>query len=218
MNENKIRPWIYVLVTLLHFILILFIVFDSKIEILKGPENARVIHLIDLDEFIPPPPVVLPRPPPPPQTENDDDIPRVEDIAEFMIETDTPPLQTVVPAGTLNYPSADATGIIAHHDDDYLPMHLVSSPPQFDVNLITAALVYPPIALRSNIEGRVILELFVDRTGTVQRVIILREEPEDRGFGEAAVRAFTGMKGTPAMANGEPVSSRYRYPLRFTLK
>jgi protein TonB len=79
-------------------------------------------------------------------------------------------------------------------------------------------LVYPPIALRSGIEGRVILELFVDRTGAVQKIVILQENPLDRGFGEAAVRAFTDRKGVPAYANGEPVSARYRYPVTFKLK
>ena len=204
MNESKLRPWIFTFVTLLHFILILFIVFETETMDIEGDEIARVMKLIDLDEFIPPPP--------------EDNIPMVEAIAETIIETDTAPMQTVVAAGTLTTSTANTTASITSSDDDYLPMHLVSVPPQFDVNAIMASLVYPPIALRSGIEGRVILELFVDRTGMVQRILILREEPEDRGFGEAAVRAFTGRKGIPAMANGEPVSARYRYPLSFRIR
>ena len=127
-----------------------------------------------------------------------------------MIETDTPPIQEIVAAGT----------IITHDEpqEEYLPMHQLSTQPQFDLEAIVSDLVYPPIALRSGIEGRVILELFIDRTGVVQRIIILREEPEGRGFGEAAVRVFTDRKGIPATANGEPVSSRYRYPVSFRLR
>jgi protein TonB len=64
----------------------------------------------------------------------------------------------------------------------------------------------------------VILELFIDRTGRVQQVLILQETPPDRGFGEAAVKAFTGIRCAPAQANGEPVSCRYRYPVRFVLR
>jgi protein TonB len=97
-------------------------------------------------------------------------------------------------------------------------MHRLSRTPLFDENAIIADLVYPPIAQRSGIEGRVILELFVDRNGMVQRIDILREDPEGRGFGEAAVRAFTGRKGQPAIANGQPVSARYRYPVTFKIK
>ena len=207
MNENKMRPWIYVFVTLLHFILILFIVFDTQDAELTVVENARVMRLIDLNEITPPPPL-----------REEEDIPRVEDIAEVMIETDTAPVQTVVSAGTLVAPSVNTVGNITPPEEEYLPMHMITDPPQFNINSILADLVYPQIAQRSGIEGRVILELFIDRTGTVQSVIILREDPEGRGFGEAAVKAFMGRKGTPAMANGVPVSTRYRYPLSFVLK
>jgi protein TonB len=105
-----------------------------------------------------------------------------------------------------------------HSWDDYLPMHRVSQSPVFDERAIMADLVYPPIALRSAIEGRVILELFVDKNGRVQQIRILQETPGDRGFGEAAVRAFAGRRGTPAYANGEPVSSRYSYPVSFRIR
>ena len=197
-NEKLLRPLIFIFAAVLHLLVILFFVFDMERSVQEEPENARVMKLTDLDEE---------PPPPPPEPE----IPQVEAIAETMIETDIPPVQNVVAAGTLITSTAPP-------QDDYLPMHRLSSPPQFDANAIAADLVYPPIALRSGIEGRVILELFVDRTGTVQRIMILREEPEDRGFGEAAVRAFTGRKGNPAIANDEPVSARYRYPVSFRIK
>jgi protein TonB len=73
------------------------------------------------------------------------------------------------------------------------------------------------MALRAKIEGMVYLELFVDRHGQVQQIRILRENPENRGFGEAAIKAFQGMKGEPAQANGTAVAVRYRYPVRFVL-
>jgi protein TonB len=97
-------------------------------------------------------------------------------------------------------------------------MHQVSTPPQFDPNALLVDLVYPPIALRAGIEGRVILELFVDRSGMVQRIEILQENPTDRGFGEAAVKLFTGRQGIPAIANGQAVAARYRYPVTFRIK
>jgi TonB family protein len=133
------------------------------------------------------------------------ELPTVEEIAEEMIETDTAPLQNVVAAGSLSF-------------DDYLPMHQVSVPPVFDEKAFVSSLVYPPIAQRSGIGGKVLLELYVDRTGIVKNVKILREDPEGRGFGEAAVKAFTGRKGTPAYANGEAVSCHFRYPVVFTIK
>jgi protein TonB len=64
----------------------------------------------------------------------------------------------------------------------------------------------------------VILELFIDNQGVVRNIVVLRETPEGRGFAEAAVRAFQGMRAVPAQANGENVAVRYRWPVRFSLK
>jgi len=193
MNEKRNRIIIFTITAALHIIIIMFVAFDTGNALQGSSELARIMKMTDIAEL------------PPPSL--DPEIPQVEEIAEYMIETDTAPLQNVVAAGTLNL-----------NFDNYLAMHLVSIRPEFDENAITSDLVYPAIALRSGIEGRVILELFVDRSGTVQRVTILREEPEGRGFGDAAVRAFTGRKGTPAYANGEAVSCRYRYPVTFRIK
>jgi len=196
MNEKILRLTVFIVAAALHLVVIFFFALDMQRNRQIEDENARIMKLMDLDEMPPPPP---PKP----------EIPQVEEIAESMIETDTPPVQEVVAAGTI---------ITSESQDVYLPMHQVSTQPRFDLRAIEASLVYPPIALRSGIEGRVILELFVDRTGVVQRIIILREEPEGRGFGESAIRAFTGRKGVPATANGEPVSTRYRYPVTFKIK
>jgi len=194
MNEKRTRIIIFIITAALHLAIMFFFVFETNVIYGEASEFARVMKVTDLGELPPPSP--------------DPEIPQVEEIAENMIETDIPPVQQVVAAGSLNM----------HSFENYLPMHMVSVRPHFDENAITSDLVYPPIALRSGIEGRVILELFVDRTGTVQRVTILREEPEGRGFGEAAVRAFAGRKGVPAYANGEAVSCRYRYPVTFRIK
>jgi protein TonB len=137
-----------------------------------------------------------------------------------MIETDFIPEQTIVDPGTLITPSEAHVYVPATPSwDDYMPIHRVSEPPKFDEREIRSAIVYPPIAQRSGIEGRVILELYIDRNGIVQRVRIMQENPQGRGFGEAAERAFMGRRGTPAYAeNGEPVAARYRYPVNFTLR
>jgi len=190
MNEKMLRLYVFIAALVIHLLFLFFLVFDVDRLSQAEPENARIMKLTDIDELPPPEP----------------EIPQVEEIAEVMVETDTAPIQNVVAAGSLL------------NQDNYLPMHQLSVPPKFDDNAIIQDLVYPPIALRSGIEGRVILELFVDRTGTVQRVTILREDPDGRGFGESAIRAFTGRRGSPAIANGEAVSARYRYPVVFKIK
>jgi protein TonB len=74
------------------------------------------------------------------------------------------------------------------------------------------------MAQRAGIEGSVILDLFVDRQGFIRTINILKEDPPNRGFGEAAVKAFQGIRGSPALANDEAVASRYRYRYRFRLR
>ncbi|MDR0710707.1 MAG: energy transducer TonB, partial [Spirochaetaceae bacterium] len=69
------------------------------------------------------------------------------------------------------------------------------------------------------IEGVVYLELFVDAQGEIRQISILRETPEGRGFGQAAVNAFRGIRADkPAKSNGQEVAVRFRYPVRFTIR
>ena len=199
MSDKKWRLIIFIFTALLHLGIIFLIAFETTVVYQQPSEFARVMKVTDIAEF---------QPPPPPPPERKEEIPQVEDIAEIMIETDEVPEQEIIKPGANENLSAE----------NYLPMHLVTYRPEFNEKDIISSLVYPPIAQRSGIEGRVILELFVDRTGAVQMITILLEEPQDRGFGEAAVRAFTGQKGTPAYTNGEPVSCRYRYPVTFKIR
>jgi protein TonB len=198
LNEKRLRLLIFAAVAFIHIILIFFITFNLSVESQNPGENARMMKLVDLSE-------IEPEPPPP----EEPPMPMVESIAETMVETDEVPDQIVVAPGSL---------ITAPSWDDYLPIHKVSDAPRFDERELRANLHYPDIARRSGIEGRVILELFIDRNGQIQRILILQENPEGRGFGESAIRAFTGMRCVPAYADGEPVSARYRYPVSFKIK
>ena len=201
------RLLIFLTVALIHIVLIFFLSFNLKIESQTPGENARMMKLTDFSEIEPEPP---PPPPPPPQEVQ---IPMVESIAETMIETDEAPDQIIVAPGVITAPV-----ITAPSWDDYLPQYKVTVQPKFNEKEIYNDLVYPPIALRSGITGSVIVDLFIDRNGQIQRVLIMQEKPENRGFGEAAVKAFLGKRVVPAYADGEPVSSRFRYPVRFTIK
>jgi protein TonB len=205
LKERILRPAVFAAAALLHAAAILFLAFNVASLSQEAPENARVMKLTDLAELPPPEP--------------EEEIPLVEEIAETMIETDIPPVQIIVPAGTITDP-APLPVPVQEPEIVYLQMHEVSVAPTFRESEIARDLseLYPPIALRAGIEGRVILELFVDNTGVVISVNILREDPEGRGFGEAAIKAFMGRRGTPATANGQPVSCRYRWPVTFKVK
>jgi protein TonB len=206
-KTNFTRLILFLAVGAAHLLFILFFAIRMDAGMRNAEQPPQVMKLTDFEEEPPPPPEI-----PPPE------IPptAVESIAETMIETDEVPVdQVVVAPGTLEAPQAP---VQAAEEERYLPMHMISVPPVFSEREVLASLVYPPIALRAGIEGMVYLELFIDRQGEIRQITVLRENPPDRGFGEAAVNAFRGLKGKPAEANGEPVAVRYRYPVRFTIR
>ena len=123
------------------------------------------------------------------------EVAKQEQVAESMIETNKE---------------------IKELDTDYLPQHLISEMPVIPVNILNSKKVYPPLANKQGIEGVVFLELFIDQNGNIKKVNILKDP--GYGFGEAAIKAFQGVKCAPARSNGIPVAVRIRYPLRFTLK
>jgi protein TonB len=205
-----VRLVIFTVVTAIHLVLILFFVVRVKGGPLSGEEPVPVMKILDLQEDVPPPP-----PPPPPPVPTTDNPAAVETIAENMIETDeVPEDQVLVPPGSIVTPGVPNQG----EGEEYLSMGSISVPPVFSERDIRRNLVYPAVARRSGIEGQVYLELFIDSRGQVQRINILRENPENRGFGEAAAAAFRGLSCKPAEADGRPVAVRYRYPVRFRLR
>jgi protein TonB len=102
--------------------------------------------------------------------------------------------------------------------DAYLSINNISEPPVINEKEILSDLFYPSVALREGIEGRVILELYIDENGIIQHIICLQENPEGFGFKEAAIKAFEGKTVIPAILNGKKVKCRYRFPVSFRLK
>ena len=198
----RMRAFIFAGVAVLHITLILLVAFNIE-TIVKAPEPvAGVMKLVDLEEEIPPPPEI----PLIPQTNTQ------ESIAENVIETDEEPPPYTAPV------SGPVQQYIEPEQVEYLQQHLITQIPVFPENEIRRNTVHPPIAQRSNIEGTVYLALFIDREGNIRDIRVLRENPPDYGFGEAAVNAFRGVRAKPAEANGVPVAVQYRYNISFTLR
>jgi protein TonB len=236
---RKLRIAVFIIVAEIHALTILSVDFDVP-PILREEERPRVMKLVDLAEYYvppspePPPPkpapvvsetppeelgpalseVPLPEPPPPP-------VDTEETIAERLIEVEEEP---ALPPGELEEAAVaaletPAAGAVSNWEEEYLPANEISEEPEFPVDQLREALVYPRHAKRAGIEGRVLLELFVDRQGLIRRVDVIAEEPRYQGFAEAARAAFENDEiiCTPAKANGQDVSVRIRYPVSFRL-
>ena len=76
---------------------------------------------------------------------------------------------------------------------------------------------YPPLAAENNIQGRVIVQFVVDKTGRVGEVKLARSV--DKDLDNEAVRVCKSLpKFTPGRQNGQPVSVWYTLPVIFKLQ
>ena len=81
---------------------------------------------------------------------------------------------------------------------------------------ISENLEYPQHAINGQIEGRVVVQFVVDKTGKVGNIQVVRSI--DKLLDQAAidvVRALPAWK--PGMQNGQPVNVRYTLPVSFKL-
>jgi periplasmic protein TonB len=88
---------------------------------------------------------------------------------------------------------------------------------QWQPNVIVPA-NYPRKALDMGIEGYVLLEYTVTRTGSLKDIVVIDSSPPGY-FEEAAMRAATEFRYNPRIVNGEPVEvPRSRYKMIFKLE
>jgi protein TonB len=70
-------------------------------------------------------------------------------------------------------------------------------------------------ALRSRIEGKVIVKMWVNEQGNVNQVVVLKSDAKI--FNEPAIQAAKQFIFTPAYLNKKPVALWVSYPFRFAL-
>ena len=76
---------------------------------------------------------------------------------------------------------------------------------------------YPPMAAENNVQGKVIVQFVVDKTGKVGDVKVVRSV--DKALDHEAVRVCQALpKFTPGRQNGRPVSVWYTLPIQFKLQ
>jgi|WetSurMetagenome_2_1015567.scaffolds.fasta_scaffold300059_2 TonB family protein len=77
--------------------------------------------------------------------------------------------------------------------------------------------VYPPMAVKAQIEGTVTVKVLVDKSGNVRDAIVVKPSGANAGFEEAALEAAKKGKWKPAIQNKQPVAVWVSYPIQFRL-
>lgn len=165
--------------------------------ILKVEQEIVDVEDIDItrQENRPPPP---PRPPIPIEAPGDEALDDVEIASSELRAEEAPPP-----------PSNEEEEVYFVAVED-LPE------PVGGIAAIQAAVVYPEIAKRAGVEGTVYVEAFVDETGAVTRVVVVKGI--GAGCDEAAMAAVQKTKFRPGKQRGKPVKVRMSIPIRFRLQ
>jgi periplasmic protein TonB len=92
----------------------------------------------------------------------------------------------------------------------------VEKEPSIDLNELQKRIVYPELARRAGIEGKVLIRVLVDKDGRPKKDKI--ESSDNEQLNEAARKAVMSMVFTPAIQNKRPVTCWVTIPVTFRLR
>jgi len=169
--------------------------FDPDIDI--ESEGQIIIENIEIPETqqfeTPPPPA---RPSIPIESEDEDladDLTIEETDLDIFDAWDAPP-----------YPPSGPQFKFIPYDDPPRPITPIKP-------------VYPDIAQEAGIEGQVLIQCFIDKTGRVKETIVIKGLP-NTGLNESAVAALRKTRFRPAKQRETPVGVWITIPINFKLQ
>ncbi len=192
--------------------ILLFIgLFNINIHVEPGMSyEMQERELIEMEEIIqteiihtPPPP---PRPPVPIAVPND--VILDDDLLDFDAFLDMDNAMAATPAP----PPPDN-----EEEEEPEVFVIVENMPEMigGLDALQRAIVYPEIARRAGIQGRVVVQIVIDTEGHPRNPQIVRSV--GGGLDEAAIKAVMQMRFTPGMQRGRPVNVQYTIPVQFRL-
>jgi protein TonB len=192
----------------LAFLIIAFKFFpkvEKEVVKVDGPQDLVEVEDIEhtKQEQAPPPP---PKPPIPIEAPTDDVL---EDIEISDTELDVEAEVTAPP------PPPEI-----EEEEDEEPAFFVAvedmPEPIGGIAKIQSLIVYPEIAKRAGVQGRVFVKAFVDKNGNVHKVELIKGI--GAGCDEAALEAVRKTKFKPGMQRGKPVNVQVSIPILFKLQ
>ncbi|MBN2031563.1 energy transducer TonB [bacterium] len=141
-----------------------------------------------------------------PIASDDEDLPEDEtiDFTDLDLEAEPPP------------PPPPPTAAIDEETPVFIPY---DEPPDpiGGYEAIQRRLVYPEIAKKAGVEGRVIIQALIDERGNVINTVVMQSLGPN-GCDEAAAAAIQSVKWKPAMQRDEPVKVWIAVPVDFQLR
>lgn len=202
-----VRIQIGLVISMLLFILIfrVNVSFEKSMDFEIAERQIIEIEEIIQTEIIqaPPPP---PRPPAPISVP--DDVIMDDNLIDFDAFLDF----DVALAGTPAPPPPPAD------DEDFNEVFvIVEQMPELIGGMaeLHRQIVYPEIARRAGIQGRVVVQFIIDEQGYVRDPFVVRSA--GGGLDEAALEAVQRIRFTPGMQRGRPVRVQYTLPVQFRL-
>jgi TonB family protein len=97
-------------------------------------------------------------------------------------------------------------------ENQFIPVEKL---PEFDMNELKMNLVYPKLARKSGIQGKVIERVFVDKNGIPKVTRI--SQSDSQMLEQAAINAIEKLKFKPDEQNGKPIGFWISIPINFKL-
>jgi protein TonB len=101
-------------------------------------------------------------------------------------------------------------------DGGYLPFAEKMPEPVGGIEAIYKKVIYPEDAKRTRLEGKVYVQVFVDESGSVSDVKVLKDI--GMGCGNAVINAVKHVKYKPGQNKGVPVKVKLALAINFQLK
>jgi TonB family protein len=129
-------------------------------------------------------------------------------------------IEELLSSDTLRFIPKDVDSSNDIYHDDFIPepekFIAVEVPPSCDLKQLQTSIVYPERARMANIEGKVIIRIWIDKNGKVKSPQVIYSD--SILFNDSALKSVLSCSFTAAIQEGKPVGCWMTIPIKYTLQ